>query len=228
MIRLIKLICVVAIVSVTNSATAQFSDNFDSYATGQGLHGFNGWKGWDNNPALSAVTSSAQALSAPNSVAIAPTSDLVNEMGNPTSGSWEVLVDQYIPSGQTGDTYFIMQNVYNDGGPYFWSIQLLFSGIGGTGASGPGFLTDDMDAAVSEPIVYDQWVPIRIVIDLDNDTCEQYYNGTLLTTGQAWTTRGTAGSSAAIGAIDLYSNGGSTVFYDNVIPEILNVKVCTF
>ena len=45
-------------------------DNFDGYAAGQDLQGVGGWKGWFNDPAASASTTDAQALSAPNSVDI--------------------------------------------------------------------------------------------------------------------------------------------------------------
>ena len=111
-----------------NTTQAQFFDNFDGYANGQGLDGVNGWQGWDNSPAAVGVVSNAQSNSAPNSVSIGPTADCVNQLGNPTSGKWDVTVNQYIPAGTGGDQYFIMNNIYNDGGPYNWSVELLFSG----------------------------------------------------------------------------------------------------
>jgi hypothetical protein len=220
MTRFITIFCFAFAALFTSSVNAQFADNFDSYDTGFDVHGTNGWKGWDNDPAASAVTSAAQALSTPNSIAIAPTSDLINEMGNPTSGKWEFTVDQYIPVGHTGDTFFIMQNTYSDGGTKNWSIELLFSGA-------TGLVTDDFDPGwAGVPYILDQWVPIRVVVDLDADTVEQYYNGVLIpntfgATGESWSLRsanggGTGNGAQAIGALDLFSNGGSTIFYDNV------------
>ncbi len=65
-----------------------WTDNFDSYATGSQLIGQGGWEGWDNNPAAGALTSSAQALSAPNSAAILGATDLVHQYSGYTSGQW--------------------------------------------------------------------------------------------------------------------------------------------
>jgi hypothetical protein len=192
-----------------NAAHAQLSDNFDSYANGTVLNNINGWQGWDNVLAACGEVSNAQSNSAPNSVAIDANSDCVNQLGNPTSGKWDVTVDQYIPAGSGGNQYFIMNNIYNDGGPYNWSIELLFSGA-------TGLVTDDFDATVSMPILYDQWVPIRMIIDLDNDTVDQYYDGMLLgAAGQSWTGRGSGAGANAIGAVDLFSNGAQTIYYDN-------------
>ena len=79
-----------------------WSDNFDSYATGSQLHGQGGWKGWDNNPAAGALTSSAQARSAPNSAAIVGASDLVHQYSGYTSGQWVYTAWQYVPTNFTG------------------------------------------------------------------------------------------------------------------------------
>ena len=79
-----------------------WSDNFDSYATGSQLIGQGGWEGWDNNPAAGALTSSAQALSAPNSAAIVGATDLVHQYSGYTSGQWVYTARQFIPAGFTG------------------------------------------------------------------------------------------------------------------------------
>ena len=83
---------------VPSTGNADFSEDFDSYATGTSLHGVNGWKGWDNNPGATAYNTDAQARSAPNSVDITSTSDLVHEFSG-----------------------------YSDGGPYNWSTDIQFA-----------------------------------------------------------------------------------------------------
>ena len=111
---------------------AQFVDDFDSYGTGVNVDGMNGWQGWDGVAAASASTSADQALSAPNSIAITDTTDLINELGK-SDYEWEMVDDRrsvHLGSNHNGTSYFIMQNTYNDGGPYNWSIELAFFGDG--------------------------------------------------------------------------------------------------
>jgi hypothetical protein len=225
MTRLFALtMCVVTLAISAAPVGAQFFDDFDSYTAGTNVAGNNGWQGWDNDNAAGAIVDNSFSNSAPNSIVIEGPSDLVNRMGNPTSGIWRLTADQYIPSGfspgQQG-TFFIVQNIYNDGGPYNWSVELRFDGNGN--------IIDNYGSPTGQTVgnyVVDQWAEIRIDIDLDNDTVNQYYNGALLgAADQAWAFRpgsGSAGTSA-IGALDLFANGSSRVFYDNVslvqIPE---------
>jgi len=138
-----------------------WEDNFDSYATGSQMHGQGGWKGWDNNPAYGALTSAAQAHSGSNSVAIAGSSDLVHEYSGITSGQWAYTAWQYIPTSFSGRQYFIMQNRYNDGGPYGWSVQVMFD-------ASKGHVKSDFDGA-KLTLIKGQWVEIRVEIDLDAD-----------------------------------------------------------
>ncbi len=208
-------------------ATAQFFDNFDSYIAGSQVIGNNGWQGWAGSAAAGALVSNAQSNSAPNSIDINGGSDLVNELGNPTSGNWVLTADQYIPTGFMGlgspaGSYFIVLNTYVNGGTGTnWSTELRFLTNGN--------IIDNYGAPTNQVVgtwIPDQWVELRMEIDLDNDTLNQYYNGVLLgPANQPWANRpgSGAGGASAIGAIDLFANGSSSVFYDNVrlaqVPE---------
>ena len=227
MSRLLLVILAIAVIGMgTGPATAQFSDNFDSYIAGTDVSGNNGWQGWDNSATAGALVTNALSSSAPNSIAVAGNSDLINRMGNPTSGSWVLTADQYIPTGFTGagspqGSYFIVLNTYNDNGPYNWSTELRFTTNGD--------IIDNYGSPAGQTVgqwMPDQWVEIRMEIDLDNDTLNQYYNGVLLgAADQPWANRPGSGSAgvSAIGAIDLFANLSSVVYYDNVslrmVPE---------
>jgi hypothetical protein len=65
------------------------------------------------------------------------------------------------------------------------------------------------------PITKGQWVEIRLDIDLDNDVQRIYYGGNLLVE-KSWTNGVSGGGNLNIGAIDLYANGSSPVYYDNL------------
>jgi hypothetical protein len=186
-------------------------DHFDTYATGSQLHGQGGWEGWANNVAFGALTSDLQARSAPNSVNIFGAADLVQLFSGYTSGVWTFTAWQYLPSTLVGTTYFIMLNTYNNDAPCTgcnWSVQVNFNGA-------TNLLTNDGISGGAMPIVYDQWVPIRVVIDLDQDLQSFFYNGQLLYSG-GWSNQVSGNGAVAIGALDLFANNATSAFYDDI------------
>lgn len=211
-----KSVFTLAIAVIAVSAVAQpWSDNFDSYATGSQMHGQGGWKGWDNSLAAGALTSGAQASSAPNSVDIVGGSDLVHTFAGATSGQWVFAGQTYHGTAFSGQSLFIMLNIYNDGGPYNWSTQVQFDGGAGT--------VSDFDVPASTmAMVRDQWVDFRNEIDLDANTQSFFYNNQLLFT-KSWTEGVSGGGAVDIGAIDLFANGATSMYYDNLsltaVPE---------
>jgi hypothetical protein len=181
-----------------------FAEDFESYVVGSDLHGQNGWKGWDNTPSAGAPVSSAFAFSGANAVEVVGSADLVHEFAV-AGGAIRFSAMQYIPAGSTGSTYFILLNQYGDGGPYDWSIQLKFdlgAGIATAEAEGGG---------ATAQILFDQWVEIAFVIDLDANTCDWYYGGTLVTT-HPWDND----AHGTLQAIDLFGNSASPVYYDDI------------
>jgi len=184
--------------------TMAFSEDFEAYAAGSDLHGQGGWKGWDNTDTAGAPASDALASSGSNSVEVVGSADLVHEF-IAAGGIWEFSVMQYIPSGTTGETFFILLNTYNDGGPYDWSVQLDFN-------LGAGVVTSqNLGGDLTANIVYDQWVELKLIIDLDSDSVEEYYNGELLSAHE-WDDN----DNPTLGAIDLFGNGASSIYYDDL------------
>jgi len=190
------------------SAGGPWSDNFDTYADGSQIHGQGGWIGWGNSPAAGALVSSAQARSAPHSLDINGASDPIQQY-SVNSGQWVMTAWQYIPGNMVGTTYFIMLNRYDDAcADCNWSVQVQFD-------SASGMMFDDGQSGASQAFVTDQWVEIRVEIDLDNDTQDFYYNGALFYTG-TWTAHQAGGGSLAIANVDLYANNATSVYYDDM------------
>ncbi len=187
-------------------ALANWSDNFDSYATGSGLHGQGGWHGWDGDPAWDAYLTDLYFISAPNSVEIAASSDIVHNFDE-ISGKWFFTAWQYIPTGFNGQSYLLLLNTYNDGGPYNWSSQVMFNSSTGQVVSDP--------EGDTLPLIMGQWVEIRVEIDLAMDLQTFYYNGQPLYQ-KSWTEGVSGGGVPAIGAVDLYANNASPVYYDDL------------
>ncbi len=186
-----------------------WSDNFDTYATGSQMHGQGGWKGWFNDPAAGAFTSNAQARSAPNSVDILGASDLVHEYSGYTAGQWTYTAWQFVPDNTTGVSYFILLNSYDDAGATNnWSVQVQFD-------SAQNLVINDGVSGGNLPLVKGQWVEIRVEIDLNANTQAFYYNNQQLYTG-SWSEEVSGGGAVNIGAVDLFANNASSVFYDDL------------
>ena len=197
------LVAVFALLSACSLAGAQdFAEDFESYAAGSEMHGQGGWKGWDNTPGAGAPASSEYAYSGTTSVEIIGTADLVHEF-DIAGGKREFRIMQYIPSGTTGSTYFILLNSYDDGANQDWSVQWNMN-------LATGVLNVEQGGG-SANIVYDQWVELKFMIDLEKNTVDEYYNGELIST-HVWDDN----NHGTIGAVDLYGNGASSVYYDDV------------
>jgi hypothetical protein len=189
---------------------ADWSDNFDSYENGQYLDGDpedGGWHGWDGDPNAGAYVVDYEFLSTPHSVELIDVEDLVHEFEGIDSGQWTFTTWVYIPGDIMGIAYFIMLNTYSDGGPHHWSTQVAFDPNTGEVISEPELET--------LTLLYDEWVEIRVEIDLDADLQAIYYDGDLLTE-KGWSDGVSgAGGLTEIQCVDLWSNGATEHYYDD-------------
>jgi hypothetical protein len=189
---------------------SNFSEDFDAYAVGSNVHGQGGWKGWFNDPAAGAFVDDAFSTSPTNSINIETASDLIHEFDQ-AGGVWIVRAMQYIPADYAGQSYFIMQNLYDDAGANLnWSVQVQFDSASGN------VLNDGGVSGGAMPYVTGEWVEIRVEINLDTDIQTFFYDGQQLYSG-SWTAQFAPGAGALeIGAIDLFANGASPVYYDDI------------
>jgi hypothetical protein len=204
--RLLLVVCTLALGTLLPVvAHAEWVDGFESYAVGSSLHGQGGWIGWLNDPAATAYVSNLYAHGGSKSVAITGASDLVHQYTGYNTGTWTYTTWQYIPSNFTGQTYFILLNTY--AAVNNWSTEVNFTNglVGATSVPGS-----------SLPLIYNQWVEIRVEINLDNDEQLFFYGGDLLYVS-SWTAGASGGGGVLnIGAVDLYANGASPVYYDDM------------
>jgi len=200
---------IAAIAIAPAAALAQWSDGFETYDNGQLLDNVGGWAGWDNSSGAAGTATNAQAHSGDQSIFVGPAGDAVRPFSGYNSGQWSLSAWMLLfQNNHTADTYFIVNNVYNHGGPYQWTIQMQFDITSGT-------VLDDYRSETPIAIAYDRWAEIRIDFDLDANTQSSYYDGQLLSSG-VWAVRGGV---VEFANIDLYTNG-ATVYYDdfNLIP----------
>jgi hypothetical protein len=198
-------------------------EDLESYPDGSQLHGEGGWKGWDDDPAFSAPVTGDQARSGAQAMDVSGGSDLVREYGSADAGAWSYSAWQYIPldfeSRATDDfagTYFVLLNTYHDGGPYNWSVQVGFDSNDGMMNVFHGAGLDTIDV----PYETDRWVKIQSIVDLENDWTRIYYDEQLVTE-YSWAggVIGEGGGALDIAAVDLYANGSTSVYYDDLVLE---------
>ncbi|MFN0060423.1 MAG: hypothetical protein ACKVX7_18355 [Planctomycetota bacterium] len=190
------------------------SDNFDSYAVGSGIGGQGPWTTWDGSALADTTVSDVQSFSGDNSLLVAGAADIVQTFAALTSGFVIVSAMTYVPSTQTGEMYFILLNTYASGGPYNWSVQLQFSASTGLVADQGGSLGGP-PGGTTMTLITDAWVPVRVEIDLDNNLHNIYYNNLPLRLGDIF-----SGAAIALGAMDLYSDGSSESYMDDILVEI--------
>ncbi|MFB3907401.1 MAG: hypothetical protein ACE15D_03260 [Candidatus Eisenbacteria bacterium] len=211
--KLLLFCSILAFAALPGIASADWFENFDSYVVGSGLHGQGGWHGWDGNPAADAYVTDLYSHSPSNSVSITGATDIVHEWDGYTSGVNELRGWVYIPSSLSGINYILLLNTYNDGGPYNWSSQVYFDGANDIIVSDPE--TDTL------PLVYDQWVEVYVIIDLDLNIQTFYFNGQMLYQ-KSWTDGVSGGGVLDIACIDLFANSASPVYWDDLSLTIYN------
>lgn len=215
------------VLALANVASAQWSDNFDSYTLGS-IVGQGGWEAWTATADGFVVGSSfVTPRSGANALRVGqnPTAletDCVHQYYNPststglqyTSGKWVYEIYQYMPSTMTGTTYFILTSEYAfPTGPYKWAVQVPMTTTAVTPDT-PIIVTGN---PASVPSITDQWVQIKVHIDLDNDTAEFFYGGTQVGPTYQWTGGpfGGTGATLVLAGVDLYANNASDVYYDD-------------
>ena len=211
MARIVPWFCAATLlVALPAAALGQWSDNFDGYANGTILHNVGGWYGWDNVQAVAGVVTDAQARSAPHSVSVnGGDGDAVHPFTGYTSGQWVMVAYQYVPSNMDALTYFIVNNIYNHGGPHEWVIETHMDPVRSQVWDN---LRDPNGVMNPLELVYDAWIEVRLEVDLDNDTMTQYYNGQLLSSG-IWTIRG---GPVELANLDLYGPHLTPVYWDDI------------
>jgi len=200
-------------------ASAQWADGFESYAPGSPIEGQGGWDSWTgtttypyNTVDAGLAFSGVQSLRVVGSVSgCAGCSDTVYEFSPAiTTGVWKLSVQQYVPSGFSGQSYLILLNDFGQpAGPYDWSAQVSVNSATST------FTVDPQGTGTvhngPQPIGYDRWVPIELEIDLTANIIRIYYDGVLMN-DYVYTT-----GIVAIDTLDLFpaTDATTAVFYDD-------------
>jgi len=194
-------------------------DNFDSFNVGDyiAVVGDN-WTTWSGAPggAEDAFVSDVQSYSPSNSVEVLADQDLVLIMEDYTTGIYQYDMKMFVPTGYCG--YFNLQKTSTPGQE--WAFQIYYqtdgTALADAGAAG----------ALTHPFNHDEWLNLKVVVDLDNDWATYYFNDVEMI-GYQWTlgTFGTPGL-LAFGGVNIFGGANSTttdtpMFYmDDVMISI--------
>ena len=196
-------------------------DTFEDFEAGP-VCGQGGWQAWPANPNHCADVTDEDARSITNSLKLvgdeeAPLGDdAVRVISGADDGLWNFQAWTFVPSDATGTGWVVMLNTYDPNGSKNWSLALALDASNGLIQENP--LGKQNPPTL--PLIVDQWVPIDVQVDLDNDSCNVYYDAQLLLAGQSWSAGMNAPGKTSIEALHLDAgdpgSGISAMFIDDV------------
>lgn len=195
-----------------HAQTVLVNENFDQYTASALIAQTAGapWTTWSQAPgsAEEASVSTEQAYSGTNSGKWVSTAvgggpvDMVVQLGNQTSGIWNIDFRMYIPTGKGG--YFNILQAFS-GAASTWATEISFPANGNVNQLLSGVST----TVGTYPS--DTWFPVHITVDLSANQAELQVNGTTLNAWQ-FSLNAAAGAPgiAQLGALNLYAYAGGT------------------
>jgi hypothetical protein len=177
-------------------------DDFDSYVAGDFLATQSpDWTTWDDNPGgdYDGYITDEMSLSPDNSLSIDAAvieSDLVYDLGQMTTGMWEISLDIYVPDGGTyGGYYNVMQDMELFGAANEWGFQVYFR------SDGTGYFYDADFNQTDFTYTVAAWNHCALVVDLDNAMASFYIDGAMVGASWQWDIAGPN----MLGAVDIYA-----------------------
>ena len=189
---------------------------FDFYNVGDYLAVVDkNWTTWSNQPGgpEDGLITSEQAHSAPNSVKVDGSTDLIFPMGNLTTGRYELNFNAFVPFDKVG--YFNVQHFENPGQEF--AIQCFLS------TNGQGEL-DVIGKKIYFGYNQNEWVNFGLIVDLDNDVAIFQVNQTEIFIWK-WSLKlnGAQGINQ-LGCLDFYAatrDGVPLMYFDDVVLKQL-------
>ena len=145
-------------------------DNFDSYTPGDYVAEVgDDWTTWSNAPggADDAFVTDAQSSSPSNSIVVEENDDLILIMDDYSIDKYSFDMKMYVPTGYCG--YFNLQKTTTPGEELAFQIYFQTDGMAFADASAVASITHSFN--------HDEWMDIKLIIDLDNDWATYYFNG---------------------------------------------------
>ena len=204
---------VAAVSCVGGGGNILYATDFEAFTTGQQVACQDpvNWTTWNESPCdatTDAYISEDYAHSPVKSMIDVANNDEVLRLGNKTTGKYEFNFNMYVPTDFCG-YYNVLQNF--DNAVYNWGVEVYFH------TDGTGMVNAGVTGATTFNYAKDTWIPIKNIIDLDNDQAELIIDGVSIYTWQ-WT----LGASGTTGPLQLAASdfyGGADANYPSDIPK---------
>ena len=205
---------------VCGNAFAQMSFDFNDCPAGAKVAQTLGepWTTWSNAPggAEDGVFAEQNSMAAHFTYG----NDQVLNLGNVTTGTWELSFDMYIPNGK--DAYNNILHIFNGSGSE-WATEVWYKTSDNGTAIKAANVTTNFDCP------YDSWFTVKYVVDLDNDEATFYVDDAEIYTWQFSLQAEGAAGTRQLGAMDFYpptSAAVSDYYIDNVdVQPVMNLEV---
>lgn len=194
-------------------------EDFEFYIPGTEPCGIGGWAPWTGSTDVCGMISTDVAASGMRSLklvgAVGGSTGLGDDMVQTfklTSGRHVLRLSTYVPVGSTGRAWVVMLSEYP--APFNWALNLMLD-------ADTGVIRDEQDAALSRPLVFGRWVEVEVVVDLDGDTVDAFYDGVQFITEKSWTLGVPPSGPLTFKALDLYADepggaGTSGMYVDDI------------
>lgn len=202
--RLIPLILILFLCRFGIGQTVVFSDDFEAYNVGESLAAQSGeWETWSGGTTGSeaALVSDAQANSGTQSLNVVAGNDMIYDLGNKTSGVYQIDFYYFVASGSEG--YFNIEHIFGSE----WAFSCTFAGGTMTLAKGDG----DVTTSYAE----DTWLHFVIDIDIDGDEAVLNIDDAQVATWPFSITETTQSGTNQLGVINYYGPANNNFFVDD-------------
>ena len=205
---------------VFGNAFAQMSYDFTDGVAGAKIAQTYGdpWTTWSNAPggAEDGVFAEQNSMAAHFTYG----NDQVLDLGNVTTGTWELSFDMYIPNGK--DAYNNILHIFNGSGSE-WATEVWYKTSDNGTAIKAANVTTNFDCP------FDSWFTVKYVVDLDNDEATFYVDDVEIYTWQFSLQAEGAAGTRQLGAMDFYpptSAAVSDYYIDNLdVQPVMNLEV---
>ncbi len=198
------------------------AEDFEFYIPETAPCGIGGWQPWTGSTDVCGLVTTEQAFSGVRSLkivgAVGGSTGLGDDMVQRfdlTSGRHVLSLATYVPVGSTGRGWVVLLSEYP--APFNWALNLMLD-------ADAGVIRDEQDAGLSRPLAFGRWATVEVVVDLDADTVDVFYDGVRFIAGKSWTLGVPPSGPATFKALDLYadepiSSGGSGtsgMYFDDI------------
>jgi len=225
-----KLLLSIVSVFMLFALSAQVSDNFSDYTVGGKLAqqaqdlGRDYWTTWSEAPGSPEDGVIAEMPAGNKALYLTYGNDQLMWCGNQEFGKWILNFKIYIPTGKDG--YFNIQSLFTGDQDGVWAFECYMARAKGTPTTqtpGIGNFYAGKATATTFNFAHDTWIPVKIVIDLDEDNAEFYLNATKIYEWQySKGNNGSGGCPRVIDAFNIFpptSAGQSSFYIDDVVFE---------